>query len=470
MAQLHNNLLCQTLGCQWPIVLAGMGGVSRSELVAAVTAAGGFGFLGMVREPVALIEQEIADLRQRGVNNFGVNLIPAATEPRLLTAQVDACIRLGVPTVGLFWDIDRAVIERCKKAGIKVVYQIGSTAEAIAAAEAGADIIIAQGQEAGGHVRGTQHLHRLLSEVVEAVNVPVAAAGGMATGRDLICAMALGAQGMVMGTALMATRESFAHPFHKQALLDAAAGDTRLTTRFHVNWPPGAAVRVLKSALEAAARSEQDNPGYGIIGAEGDRPIHRFSTDSPLRNMSGQFAEMALYAGTGVGSISDIPTAAERLESCIEVAGQMLVSDADIVEMSSPACYADEMSGAYMGQADSAEVAEILAQLAPLLRNLFQCVLADNIGGQQDRPPFFERAGDYARWVLLLDRLAANAGVDRVKPAQDCERSDTDTGQLAHQVLDRLGRLVPRLPESQLRRDLSPLAGFIETMHPLRPI
>ena len=95
-----------------------MGGVSRSELVAAVTEAGGFGFLGMVREPLALIEREVAQVRQRTALPFGVNLIPAATPAPLLRAQVDLLIALQVPVVSLFWDVDAGVIARLRAAGI----------------------------------------------------------------------------------------------------------------------------------------------------------------------------------------------------------------------------------------------------------------------------------------------------------------------------------------------------------------
>src|SRR5690606_29823746 len=145
--------------------LAGMGGVARSELVAAVTAAGGFGFLGMVREPVALLEQEVAQLRAAGHTRFGVNLIPAATEAGLLRAQVAACLALGVPAICLFWDLDAGLVGQLRDAGVLVVYQVGSAAEAAAAEGAGAQIIMAQGVEAGGHVRGRQKLNELLPEV-----------------------------------------------------------------------------------------------------------------------------------------------------------------------------------------------------------------------------------------------------------------------------------------------------------------
>lgn len=135
--------ICDLLGCTYPIVLAGMGGVARSELVVAVTEAGGFGFLGMVREPVASIGTEVAKLRASNVERFGVNLIPAATPIDLLHAQIDACIELKVPVVALFWDLSLDIVQRLRKAGIVVVCQVGSVQEAVAASHAGASAIIA---------------------------------------------------------------------------------------------------------------------------------------------------------------------------------------------------------------------------------------------------------------------------------------------------------------------------------------
>ena len=152
MATILHKPVCDLLGCTYPIVLAGMGGVARSELVAAVTKAGGFGFLGMVRAPVTLIRSEVEALRTRNVQRFGVNLIPAATERALLDAQVLACIELGVPVVGLFWDVPLPLVQRLRDAEIIVVCQVGSLAEARAAEHAGAQVLgIVQGVEAGGH-------------------------------------------------------------------------------------------------------------------------------------------------------------------------------------------------------------------------------------------------------------------------------------------------------------------------------
>lgn len=337
--------LCRLLGCRLPLMLAGMGGVSRSELVAAVTEAGAFGFLGMVREPLALIEREVAQVRQRTALPFGVNLIPAATPGPLLRAQVDLLIALQVPVVSLFWDVDADVIARLRAAGITVMHQIGSASEALQAQEAGAQALIAQGVEAGGHVRGRQPLAELLPEVLAVADVPVAAAGGLADGRDVARVLAQGAQAAVLGTALMATHESFAHDAHKQRLVAAQAGDTVLTEDFHIHWPPHAAVRVLASSV---TRRERGDPFAAdaqrtVIGDEEGRPIYLFSTDSPLRSMTGDFEAMALYAGQGVDRITAIEPAGERLRRiAAEAAAHLRLLDDTPVALASPVCYACE--------------------------------------------------------------------------------------------------------------------------------
>lgn len=129
-------------------------------------------------------------------------------------------------------------------------------AEARAAQDAGAQILIVQGVEAGGHVRGTRPLHELVPEVVAVTTVPVLAAGGITDGADVATVLASGAQGAVLGTALIATPESFAHTYHKQRLVEASTGDTVLTEAFHINWPAGARVRVLASAVTRGERGD----------------------------------------------------------------------------------------------------------------------------------------------------------------------------------------------------------------------
>ena len=215
--KLHTPV-CDLLGCELPIVLAGMGGPSRSELVAAVTRAGGFGFLGMVRESPDLIYSEIEKVRAKTDRDFGVNLIPAATKPDLLEAEIKAVLAARVPVVCLFWDLSAEVVKRLRGEGVLVVCQVGGLHEAEDAQEAGAQVLIAQGVEAGGHVRGTIPRAEIVRGVVKVADVPVLAAGGMSNGRDLVEMLELGAQGVVLGTALLATKESFAHDYHKQRI------------------------------------------------------------------------------------------------------------------------------------------------------------------------------------------------------------------------------------------------------------
>jgi nitronate monooxygenase len=354
--QLHTPV-CDLLCCDEPIVLAGMGGVARSELVAAVTQAGGFGFLGMVRESPDLIRAEIEAVRSRTTRPFGVNLVPAATKPARLDAELDACIQARVHAVALFWDLSVETVQRLRGAGILVVCQVGSRAEAVAAAAAGADILIAQGLEAGGHVRGRTALHTLLAEVVAAVDIPVLAAGGITDGADLAAAMALGAQGGVVGTAFLATTESFAHDYHKRRVVDAD-GATVHTEAFHINWPEGAAVRVLPNSVTRGEHGDPQVPERVVIGADGARSIYLFSTDSPLRSMTGDFEAMALYAGEGAGRLHAVVAAGDRLRDIAAGAREGLRAtqpgggaDAAASESSSPVCYAAQADDAYMGYA-----------------------------------------------------------------------------------------------------------------------
>jgi len=352
--QILHRPVCDLLGCAWPIVLAGMGGVARAELASAVSAAGGFGFLGMVREPVALIRREVEQVRVLTERPFGVNLIPAATPPELLDAQLDACIELRVPVVALFWDVMPGVVRRLRDAGVRVVHQVGSLDDARAAEAAGAQALIVQGREAGGHVRGERPLAALLPDVVRATRLPVLAAGGLVDGADVAAVMALGAQGAVMGTAFIATHESFAHPYHQQRIVDAREGDTLLTDIFHINWPRGARVRVLPSSVTRRERGDPFGDERVAIGDEEGWPIYLFSTDSLLRTMTGDFEAMALYAGTGAGRIGAI-------ESAGDVLRRIVLDAAAIVEKGAvalPAGMTDERRAALLAALDELLEAE----------------------------------------------------------------------------------------------------------------
>ncbi|QIE55088.1 nitronate monooxygenase [Pikeienuella piscinae] len=314
-APLHTPI-CDLLGCRFPILQAGMGGVARSELAAAVSAAGGFGCLGMVREPPALIAREIAAVRERTDAPFGVNLIPAATDSALFDEELAVCIEARVGTMVFFWDVAPDAVAKAKAAGLRVLYQVGSLDDAQAAAAAGVDAVIAQGVEAGGHVKGGVSSLVLLPQVARALAIPVIGSGGFASGASLVAALALGAAGVHCGTAFLASEESFAHEIHKRRLLDARSDGTVHTDAFSINWPPDSPVRVLSNALTNTLGAQTFGHGGArverrAVAEEEGRPIYLWSTDSPLRSMTGDLDQLALFAGQVAGEIDRIRPAGE---------------------------------------------------------------------------------------------------------------------------------------------------------------
>ncbi len=203
--------LCDLLGCRYPVLLAGMGGVARWELAAAVANAGGYAQLGMVREDPALIASEIKALRAATPHPFAVNVIPSATEAGLLDRQIGTCLDLGVTDFSFFWDVVPEVVARVIGQGARVIHQVGSVQAARQAEDAGADVIITQGIEAGGHVHGRIGAFALAEAVLDRAGVPVVVSGGIGSGRGLAAALAMGAQGVQCGTAFLATTEAWAH-------------------------------------------------------------------------------------------------------------------------------------------------------------------------------------------------------------------------------------------------------------------
>lgn len=314
--------LLQTLGCRAPVLLAGMGGVARHELAAAVCNAGGFGVMGMVREPVERINFEVEALRDRTGAAFGVNLIPAATDAAHLRNQVAACLSLAVPAMVLFWDVDVDLVRHLKAEGVQVIHQVGSQRDADAALEAGADVLIVQGHEAGGHVRGKSSTLSLLPQIVSRSPVPVVASGGIASGGALVAALALGAQGVSVGTAFLATHEANAHLHHKQRVVRAGADDTRHTTRFSRNWHEPAPVRVLSNAVTNGLYD--DAAPETVIGQQDGQDVFLFSTDSPLADASGKIDDMALYCGESCGQFANLCSAEERMNTIVEEARRVL--------------------------------------------------------------------------------------------------------------------------------------------------
>ena len=218
----------------------------------------------------------------------------------------------AVRVIDVFWGPpQRAVVDRVHAGGALVLWQVGTRDDTRAAADAGCDAVVVQGVEAGGHVCATTPLLQLLDEVAGDVDVPLVAAGGIATAIDVRRAVDTGASAVRVGTRLLATAESAAHPRYLEALLAASAADTELTTAFSVGWE-NAPHRVLRTAIDAAEASE-DPVGRAAFGDAG-WPIVKWSVQPPSTFCDGDVSAMAMYAGNGVGAITDIRPAREVVQ------------------------------------------------------------------------------------------------------------------------------------------------------------
>ena len=304
-ASLTATRFTELVGCRLPIQLAGMGGVATPELAAAVANAGGLGMLGVPLLAASVVEALLDRAESLTRSPLGLTfLMPFLDRAALAVAASRARV------VELFFgDPDAAVVDLVHRGGALASWQVGSCDEAIAAERAGCDLIVAQGVAAGGHVRGTLGLSPLLVQVLDAVRVPVLAAGGIATARDVAAALAAGAAGVRVGTRFVAAGEADTHPVYCAALVAARAGDTVLTTAYSVGWP-GAPHRVLRSALAAAEALTDALAGETVIG-ETRSPVPRFGVYPPSRQATGRIDAMALYAGESVGAVTRVQPASE---------------------------------------------------------------------------------------------------------------------------------------------------------------
>src|ERR1700689_889259 len=214
-------------------MLAGMGAVAHAELAAAVSEAGGMGTVGLVGFTPEGVHNELAAARRLTKKPLACNQLILFLRP----GMAETIAAAPVDAVTLFWGTPAEHVARFKDAGKKVIWQCGSAEEAAAAKRAGADLIIAQGVEAGGHVRGLIPTLVLVPQVRDAIgDLPMLAAGGLADGRGLAAALALGADGAVFGTRLLASHESAAHPQYKDRIVRARAEDTVHTKLYDMGW------------------------------------------------------------------------------------------------------------------------------------------------------------------------------------------------------------------------------------------
>jgi NAD(P)H-dependent flavin oxidoreductase YrpB (nitropropane dioxygenase family) len=204
----------------------------------------------------------------------------------------------------------RDLVDLVHKGGALACWQVGSKDEAVLAADAGCDFIVAQGVEAGGHVRGKISTLALLGDVLDAVDVPVLAAGGIGTARAVAAAMAAGADGVRVGTRFVAATESGAHPAYVAALIGATAEDTAYTTVFSGGWPD-APHRVLRSCVMAVESFQGDTVGTYVPLTGDQTNIARYGVVVADQTAAGMIEAMPLWAGESVSGVKRIQSAAE---------------------------------------------------------------------------------------------------------------------------------------------------------------
>jgi nitronate monooxygenase len=256
--------------------------------------------------------EKISETRAATRAPFGINLVLEWDQ----TDRLKACLDNGAKIVSLFWGDSTRYISLVHQADAKALVPVGSSEEARKAADAGADVIVCQGFEAGGHVRGIVGSIALIPSVVDAVApLPVVAAGGFADGRGLVAALALGASGVWLGTRFAASIESLAHPEFKKRLISSAESDTQYLYLFDGGWP-NAPHRVLRNSTMAAwERAGRPNAGARpneneVIGrSQQGMEIRRYDDVPPVAGMSGDWEACALYAGESVGIIRKIKPA-----------------------------------------------------------------------------------------------------------------------------------------------------------------
>lgn len=300
-------------GLTAPLVQAPMGGVAGPALVAAAAEAGALGVLPVWFLPVEQAVAMVQRTQQLTRRPFAVNLRADLVQVEHLAAALD----LGVRWVHLFWGDPRPCVrpfaDRHDLVMLATVWDDESVRHAL---DAGAAALIAQGVEAGGHVRGTMLLAELLCTVdALAGSVPVAAAGGLVDAGDVAAVLRLGADAAVLGTRLVVTAESDAHDEYKRALLAAGDDATVLSTCFDGQWPD-APHRTLRNSTYLAWHAA-GRPAAGSRPGEGDVVMRmpngdaypRYSMALPTRDSTGEVEAAALYAGTGVGRIDGVPAA-----------------------------------------------------------------------------------------------------------------------------------------------------------------
>lgn len=292
--------ICDLFGIEHPIFLAGMGQVSYAALCAAVSEAGGYGTLGMAAESPERIREEMRKVRALTAKPFGVDLLAAL--PDTVMAAIDVIIEEGASSFIAGLGIPGPVIAKCHDAGVKVMVVCGKVEHARRSEDAGCDAVVAQGTEAGGHTGKIAGM-ALIPQIVDAVSIPVLAAGSIVDGRGLAAALALGAQGVWVGTRFIASEEARAARVFKERIVASSGADT-LVTRCYSGKPMRVITNPYAEELERHPERIQPFPQQIVVSAQAG--VMGYASDAntdPERT--------CMPAGQGIGGIHEILPVAE---------------------------------------------------------------------------------------------------------------------------------------------------------------
>ncbi len=301
--------ICEMLGVEYPIFQGGMAWAATAELASAVSNAGGVGMIAAGNMPPDLLKEEIKKTKAWTSKPFGVNIYYMSP---FVEEVIDVVIEERVPIVATGAGNPGKHIKRFKEAGIKVIPVVASVALAKRLERAGADALIAEGMECGGHI-GEISTMALIPQIVDAVNIPVIAAGGIADGRGMVAAFALGAQAIQMGTRFLCSKECIAHENFKKKIIEAKDRSTTVT-----GMKTGHPVRVLENRLSkefklleerGASKEELEKLGEGKLR---------------LAVIEGDVEWGSLMAGQISGMIKDIKSCKEIIEDTVREAVEII--------------------------------------------------------------------------------------------------------------------------------------------------
>lgn len=326
--------LTDTLGLDVPIVQAPVGSATCPALAATVADAGALGMLAVTWRDETATRGVLAETNRRTGGVFGVNIVVDPDAKDIPTeTHVEICLDEGIDIFSFSFGDAAPYVEQIHAHNGTVLQSVGSAKEAKNAVDAGVDILVAQGWEAGGHVQSAVATLPLVPRVVDAVpDTPVIAAGGIADGRGIAAVLTLGAAGAWLGTRFLATEEAHVHRLYRQRVIEADETETVYVTLFDEGWsevPHRVIENTTVADWNAAGQPESHRPGEGEVVAETDDgiPVRRYEDSLAIPGMKGAVEELPLYAGQSAGLTHKIQPADELVATLTDETIEALERD-----------------------------------------------------------------------------------------------------------------------------------------------